>query len=125
MTDIDSIFASPSSPSCRYRALNNHLPGLSAGAARSGDSAKKWLALASAGHFCGQPGAAAHKLAGRVRAEMQFVEDVSWFAPLGIRYALGVDGISLFLVLLTTLLMPIAVYFSNLYVHEASARTWR
>jgi hypothetical protein len=49
---------------------------------------------------------------------MQFVEDVSWFAPLGIRYALGVDGISLFLVLLTTLLMPIAIYFSNLFVHD-------
>jgi NADH-quinone oxidoreductase subunit M len=29
-----------------------------------------------------------------------------------------VDGISLFLVLLTTLLMPIAVYFSNLYVNK-------
>jgi len=52
------------------------------------------------------------------KAEMQFVEDVSWFAPLGIRYALGVDGISLFLVLLTTLLMPIAIYFSNLFVHD-------
>ncbi|OUC07766.1 NADH dehydrogenase, partial [Litorilinea aerophila] len=31
---------------------------------------------------------------------------------------LGVDGISLFLVLLTTFLMPIAIYFSNLYVQE-------
>ena len=33
-----------------------------------------------------------------------------------ITYLMGIDGISLFLVLLTTLLMPIAVYFSNLYV---------
>jgi NADH-quinone oxidoreductase subunit M len=49
-------------------------------------------------------------------AAMQFVEELPWFPPLAIRYALGVDGISLFLVLLTTLLMPIAVYFSNLYV---------
>jgi NADH-quinone oxidoreductase subunit M len=31
---------------------------------------------------------------------------------------MGVDGISLFLVLLTTFLMPIVIYFSNLYVHE-------
>ena len=50
--------------------------------------------------------------------EMQFVESVPWFPPLSINYALGVDGISLFLVLLTTLLMPIAVYFSNLYVNK-------
>src|SRR5690606_14983034 len=51
-------------------------------------------------------------------AGMQFMEDLPWFPELGIRYIMGVDGISLFLVLLTTLLMPIAVYFSNLYVHE-------
>ena len=31
---------------------------------------------------------------------------------------MGVDGISLFLVLLTTFLMPIAIYFSNLYVEK-------
>ena len=49
---------------------------------------------------------------------MQFVEELPWFPPLSIRYALGVDGISLFLVLLTTLLMPIAVYSSNLYLHK-------
>ena len=51
-------------------------------------------------------------------AGMQFVERVPWFPPLDINYALGVDGISLFLVLLTTLLMPIAIYFSNLYVSK-------
>ena len=51
-------------------------------------------------------------------AGMQFMEELPWFPELGIRYIMGVDGISLFLVLLTTLLMPIAVYFSNLYVHE-------
>ena len=51
-------------------------------------------------------------------AGMQFVERLPWFPPLDINYAMGVDGISLFLVLLTTLLMPIAVYFSNLYVSK-------
>lgn len=51
-------------------------------------------------------------------AGMQFLEDVAWFPEIGIRYTMGVDGISLFLVLLTTFLMPIAIYFSNLYVHE-------
>ncbi len=49
---------------------------------------------------------------------MQFVEEGAWFPEFGISYLMGVDGISLFLVLLTTLLMPIAVYFSNLYVRE-------
>ena len=51
-------------------------------------------------------------------AAMQFTEDVAWVPEYGIRYHLGVDGISLFLVLLTTFLMPIAVGFSNLYVKE-------
>lgn len=51
-------------------------------------------------------------------AGMQFTEDLPWFPQLGIHYLMGVDGISLFLVLLTTLLMPIAVYFSIMYVHE-------
>ncbi len=51
-------------------------------------------------------------------AGMQFVEDVAWFPLFNLRYHMGVDGISLFLVLLTTLLMPIAVYFSNLYVKQ-------
>ena len=49
---------------------------------------------------------------------MQFLEEAAWFPEYGMTYLMGVDGISLFLVLLTTLLMPIAIYFSNLYVHE-------
>lgn len=53
-----------------------------------------------------------------VNAGMQFEEIVPWVPNVGLMYHMGVDGISLFLVLLTTLLMPIAVYFSNLYVHE-------
>lgn len=51
-------------------------------------------------------------------AGMQFVENVPWFPEFGMHYHMGVDGISLFLVLLTTFLMPIVIYFSNLYVHE-------
>lgn len=35
---------------------------------------------------------------------------VAWIPSLGIHYALGVDGISLWLVLLTTFIMPIAVF---------------
>ncbi|MCB0105821.1 MAG: NADH-quinone oxidoreductase subunit M, partial [Caldilineaceae bacterium] len=52
------------------------------------------------------------------QAGMQFVEHIPWVPEFNLNYIMGVDGISLFLVLLTTLLMPIAVYFSNLYVNE-------
>ena len=45
-------------------------------------------------------------------AQMQFVEHVPWIESLGVSYHLGVDGISLFLVLLTTLLSPIAILSS-------------
>src|SRR5436853_159306 len=39
-------------------------------------------------------------------------ENYSWIGAVGARYHLGIDGISLWLVLLTTLLMPIAVLSS-------------
>jgi NADH-quinone oxidoreductase subunit M len=45
-------------------------------------------------------------------AEFQFVERQMWVESLGITYALGIDGISLFLVLLTTLLTAISVLAS-------------
>ncbi len=43
---------------------------------------------------------------------MQFVERWPWIPELNIQYFLGVDGISLFLVLLTTFLSPIVILFS-------------
>jgi NADH-quinone oxidoreductase subunit M len=45
-------------------------------------------------------------------ASYQFVEAHSWVEGLGIQYKLGVDGISLWLVVLTTALTPIALYGS-------------
>ena len=42
-------------------------------------------------------------------AEMQFVTKVPWIPTFGIDYHIGIDGISLFLVLLTNLLGPIIV----------------
>ncbi len=45
-------------------------------------------------------------------AEFQFVEKHEWFAGYGISYHLGIDGISLFMVLLTTFLMPICILCS-------------
>jgi NADH-quinone oxidoreductase subunit M len=46
------------------------------------------------------------------QGEMQFLERVSWMPAFGIEYIVGIDGISLFLVLLTTLLVPIAILAS-------------
>jgi len=39
----------------------------------------------------------------------QFVEDFSWIPSLGISYHLGIDGISLILILLTTLLTAVSI----------------
>src|SRR2546426_9758917 len=55
---------------------------------------------------------------------MQFVCDAPWIqvplfetgAPWSIRYSVGVDGISLFMVLLTTLLVPLSVLGSYSYI---------
>lgn len=46
-------------------------------------------------------------------AGFQFVEQVAWVPDWGISYHLGIDGISLFLVLLTTFLFPICFLASS------------
>jgi NADH-quinone oxidoreductase subunit M len=43
------------------------------------------------------------------QAGFQMEVDKIWIAPLGIRFHLGIDGISLWLVLLTTFLMPLTL----------------
>lgn len=50
--------------------------------------------------------------------DFRFVEDVLWIGTIGARYHVGVDGISLWLVILTTLLMPIAVLSSWTAIHK-------
>ncbi len=40
---------------------------------------------------------------------LQLISSTPWIAAWGVHYAVGVDGISLFMVLLTTLLMPLCV----------------
>ena len=45
----------------------------------------------------------------RSTSDMQFVERIPWIEQYGITYHVGIDGISLFLVLLTTLLSMISV----------------
>jgi NADH-quinone oxidoreductase subunit M len=49
-------------------------------------------------------------------ASFQFREQHAWIPGLKIEYALGVDGISLLLVLLTTLIMPLCVLASWTYI---------
>ena len=45
-------------------------------------------------------------------AEFQFTEVYDWFPALGIQYHMGVDGISLFFVILSTFLTPICILAS-------------
>ena len=72
--------------------------------------ATRWVALiASTAAFVLSIGL----LAGfRPDATMQFVERAAWIQSIGAEYHLGVDGISLFLVILTTFLTPIVVLSS-------------
>lgn len=53
-------------------------------------------------------------------AEFQFVTQHTWIASFGISWKLGVDGISLFLVVLTVLLFPLAIAGSYVH-HDAKA----
>jgi len=49
---------------------------------------------------------------------VQFVASIPWIKAWGISYAVGIDGISLTMVLLTTLLMPLCVLGSWRYITE-------
>jgi NADH-quinone oxidoreductase subunit M len=52
----------------------------------------------------------------RGTADFQFVEHAAWIPWLQINYTVGVDGISLLLVLLTTLIAPLCVLASWTYI---------
>jgi len=61
------------------------------------------------------------------RAGMQFVERWAWIEPLGIQYHVGLDGVNLWLLLLTAFLSPVAVLASWKFVDarpEADARLY-
>jgi NADH-quinone oxidoreductase subunit M len=45
----------------------------------------------------------------QTNADMQMVVNAAWLPSLGISYHMGVDGISLFLVMLVTFLTPITI----------------
>jgi NADH-quinone oxidoreductase subunit M len=48
----------------------------------------------------------------------QFTETLPWLPDLGISYAVGIDGISLLLILLTTFTMPIVVLSATPYISK-------
>ena len=52
-------------------------------------------------------------------AEFQFVERYAWLPQFGITYHLGIDGISLFLIVLTGFLTPLALLSSWQSVHKS------
>jgi NADH-quinone oxidoreductase subunit M len=52
-------------------------------------------------------------------AGMQFTEHASWIPALGISYSLGIDGISLLLVLLSTVLTPVSLLYSLTHVEKS------
>lgn len=56
----------------------------------------------------------------QTNAEFQFTENLPWIAagPFVMRYNIGIDGISLWLVILTTFIMPIAVLSTYTAVEE-------
>src|SRR6266436_2869209 len=75
------------------------------------ESNYKWIALAfSVADF--MLSLLLIKGSGAGMREFRLVDDVMWIGSIGARYHVGVDGISLWLVLLTTLLMPIAILSS-------------
>jgi NADH-quinone oxidoreductase subunit M len=52
------------------------------------------------------------------RGGMQFVSETPWLPRWGINYLVGLDGISLVMVLLTTILMPLSVLASWRYIEK-------
>ncbi|MFI5053895.1 MAG: NADH-quinone oxidoreductase subunit M, partial [Acidimicrobiia bacterium] len=57
------------------------------------------------------------------RAGYQFVESERWMGSLGVKYIVGVDGISIFMIALTALLFPIGLLASNKLTERVGAFT--
>ena len=81
-------------------------------AARQSETASRWIALAfSTATFA----LSLLLLTGGGYADsaaFRFEQNLPWIGAIGARYHVGVDGISLWLVLLTTLLVPISIVSS-------------
>jgi len=50
-------------------------------------------------------------------ASFQFASEQSWIESLGISWLAGVDGISLWLIVLTVLLFPLALFIQAVYAY--------
>ena len=67
---------------------------------------------------CEMSGAAGRAVGSVVAPFMSSCADFAWFREWGIHYRIGMDGISLFMVLLTTLLLPLMVLGSWTYIRH-------
>ena len=95
-------------PWCIYVSLAGALLALAAGARSA--AAARWIALATAaGAWAVTLSAAFDFVPGRA---LQSIVDVPWIAPLGVRYHLAADGISMTLLVLTGLAATAGVLFS-------------
>jgi NADH-quinone oxidoreductase subunit M len=91
-------------------ALVVALLGLAPGARRSG---YRWVALVfSLATFAASLVLLTAPVAAGTTGAFQFVQNVPWIESVGAHYHVGVDGLSLWLVLLTTLLVPISILSS-------------
>jgi NADH-quinone oxidoreductase subunit M len=57
----------------------------------------------------------------RAQTGFQFTQSASWISAFNINYAVGIDGISLVLILLSTILVPIVVLATW---HESDVGRW-
>ena len=57
----------------------------------------------------------------RVSTEFQFIQSNSWISAFNVNFAVGVDGISLVLILLSTILVPIVILATW---HESDTGRW-
>jgi len=77
---------------------------------RDNPRAIRWIALlASLGSLAFSLLLLGYQIAG---PEFQYREDLPWISAFGMRYTLGVDGLSLVLVLLTTVLSVVSIFYS-------------
>jgi NADH-quinone oxidoreductase subunit M len=80
------------------------------------ESAKMTAIALSLAIFVVSLGLAAPYMAGATPSGYQFVSNTSWITSPAIRYHIGLDGLTLWLVLLSTMLTPIAVLISWRYI---------
>lgn len=77
----------------------------------TGKKAARWIALGATLLTLAVSLAVLSKFVGASDG-YQLIEDDTWIDSIGLRYTMGVDGVNLFLVLLTALVMPIAILTS-------------